>query len=73
MLLLSSTLEGMNGILSVQKREKGSKTKFLVQCLKAVKLYKTVWVELMVWTSALLNIVCIESHLLDFASAFSLI
>ena len=40
-LLLSSALEGMNDILSVQSREKGSKIKFLVPCLKVVKLYSS--------------------------------
>ena len=38
-LLLSSALEGMNDILSVQRTEKGSKTKSLVPCPKIVKLY----------------------------------
>ena len=38
-LLLSSALEGMNDILSVQRREKSSKTKSLILCLKVVKLY----------------------------------
>ena len=37
-LLLSSALEGMNGILSVQRGEKGSKTNSLVPCPKVVKL-----------------------------------
>ena len=37
-LLLSLALEGMNGILSVQRREKGSKTKSLVPSPKVVKL-----------------------------------
>ena len=37
-LLLSSALEGMNGILSVQRGENGSKTKSLVPCPKVVKL-----------------------------------
>ena len=37
-LLLSSALEGMNDILSVQRTEKGSKTKSLVPCPKVVKL-----------------------------------
>ena len=40
-LLLSSTLEGMNDILSVQRREKGSKTKSLVPYPKVVKLYNS--------------------------------
>ena len=40
-LLLSSALEGMNGILSVQRREKGSKTKTTVPCPKTVKLYNS--------------------------------
>ena len=39
MLLLSSALEGMNNILSVQRRENGSKTKSSVPCPKFVKLY----------------------------------
>ena len=38
-LLLSSALEEMNNILSVQRREKGSKTKSSVPCPKLVKLY----------------------------------
>ena len=37
-LLLSSALEETNDILSVQRREKGSKTKSLVPCPKVVKL-----------------------------------
>ena len=37
-LLLSSALERMNGILSVQRRENGSKTKSLVPCPEVVKL-----------------------------------
>ena len=40
-LLLSSALEGMNDILSVQRREKGSKTKSSVPCPKVVKLYNS--------------------------------
>ena len=40
-LLLSSVLEGMNDILSVQRREKGSKIKSLVPCPKVVKLYNS--------------------------------
>ena len=38
MLLLSSALEGINDILSVQRREKGSKLKSLVSCPKVVKV-----------------------------------
>ena len=40
-LLLSSALEGMNDILSVQRREKGSKTKSSVPCPKVVKIYNS--------------------------------
>ena len=40
-LLLSSALEGMNDILSVQRRQKGSKTKSSVPCPKFVKLYNS--------------------------------
>ena len=39
-LLLSFALEGMNDI-SVQRREKGSKTKYSVPCPKIVKLYNS--------------------------------
>ena len=41
LLLLSSALEGMNDILSVQRREKGSQSKSSVPCLKFVKLYNS--------------------------------
>ena len=40
-LLLSSALEGMSDILSVQRRENGSKTKSSVPCPKVVKLYNS--------------------------------
>ena len=40
-LLSSSALEGMNVILSVQRREKSSKTKSSVPCPKVVKLYNS--------------------------------
>ena len=40
-LLLASALEGMNDILSVQRREKGSKTRSLVSSPKVVKLYNS--------------------------------
>ena len=40
-LLLPSALERMNDILSVQRKEKGSKTKLLVPCPKVVKLYNS--------------------------------
>ena len=40
-LLLPSALERMNDILSVQRKEKGSKTKPLVPCPKVVKLYNS--------------------------------
>ena len=39
--LLSSFLERMSGILSVQRREKGSKTKPLVPCSEVFKLYNS--------------------------------
>ena len=41
MLFLSSALEGMNDTLSVQRREKGSKTKSLVSCRKIGKFYNS--------------------------------
>ena len=40
-LLLSSALEGMSDILSVQRRKNGSKTKSSVPCPKVVKLYNS--------------------------------
>ena len=40
-LLLSSVLEGINDILSVQRKEKGSKTKSSVPCPTVVKLYNS--------------------------------
>ena len=40
-LLLSSALEAMNDMSSVQRRQKGSKTKSLVFCPKVVKLYNS--------------------------------
>ena len=40
-LLLSSALEGMNDILSVQRREKDLKTNSSVPCPKVVKLYNS--------------------------------
>ena len=40
-LLLSSALERMNDILSVLRREKGSKTNYSVPCPKVVKLYNS--------------------------------
>ena len=40
-LLLSSAIEGMHDILSVQKREKGSKTNCSVPCPEVLKLYNT--------------------------------
>ena len=40
-LLLSSVFEGLNDILSVQRIEKGSKTKSSVPCPKVIKLYNS--------------------------------
>ena len=40
-LILSSALEGMNDILSVQRRERGAKTKSSVPCPKFVRLYNS--------------------------------
>ena len=61
-LLLSSVLEGMNGILSVQRREKRSSTKSSVPCSKVVKLC----LELILRTSVPPYIVWIESHFICF-------
>ena len=72
-LLFSSALEKMNDILPVQGREKNSKTKswFLVPRLSCFTMVARV--ELIVRTNVKPHIVWIESHLLGFTSAFSLI
>ena len=73
LLLLLSALEGMNDILSVQRREKGSTTKSSVPSPKVVKFYNSGMgrVDLMDQRPAAYRLD--ESHLLDFASPFSLI
>ena len=71
-LLLSSALEGMNDILSVQRRGKGSKTKSSVPCPKVVKPYNSNMGGVDLMNQLLPHIVWIESHLLIFTSAFSL-
>ena len=68
-LLSSSALEGMNDILS----EKGSETKSLVPCPKVAKLYTSGMGGDDLMDQLLLHIVWMESHLLNFTSAFSLI
>ena len=73
MLLLSSSLEGANDILSFQRREKGSKTKLSVPCFKVVGFTIAEWVELILQARVPSHIVWVESYLLDFTSAFSLI
>ena len=40
-LLLSFALEGMNDILSVQTKEKGSKTRSLIPCPMLIKVYNS--------------------------------
>ena len=72
-LLLSSAIEGMNDILSIQRREKSSKTKSLVLCPKVVKFYNSNIGGVDLMTSVLLHNVWIESHLLDLTSTFFLI
>ena len=69
-LLLSSALEQMNDILSVQRREKKEP---LVPCLKVVKIYNSGMggIDLMDQRNA--AYLWIKSHLLDLTSAFSLI
>ena len=71
MLLLWSTLEGMIDILSVQRKKKGSKTRFLVLRLSSFPI--TTWLELILWNSVVPHIAWIESDLLDFKSAFSFV
>ena len=62
----------MNDTLSVQRRDKGSKTKSWVPCPKDVRLYNSAMggVDLMDQRT---GSKVIESHLLRFTSAFSLI
>ena len=54
-----------------EKRFERLSLRFLV--LRLSNFTKAAWVKLILWTSMLSHIVCIESHLLDFTSAFSLI
>ena len=72
-LLLSSALEGMNDILSVQRREKSSKTKSSVPCPKVVKLYNSSigGIDLIDQRTAAYDLDRISS--VNFTSAFSLI
>ena len=53
--------------------EKGSKNKSSILALRLSSFTIVTWVELIFWNSALPHIVWIESHLLGFTSAFSLI
>ena len=73
LLLLLSALEGMNDILSVQRRDKGSKTKSLVPCPMVVKLYNSDMsgVDLMDQPAAVYSLGRKSS--LDLTSSFSLI
>ena len=72
LLLSSAREEGMNKISSVQRREKGLKTKSSVPCPKVFKLYNSGMgvVDLMDQRTA--AYCWSESRLLDFTSAFSL-
>ena len=73
-LLLASAIKGMNDILSVQKREKGSKTKSSVPCPEVLKLYNTGMggVDLMDQRTTAYRLDR-KSPVRDFTSAFSLI
>ena len=70
---LSSLLEGMNDILSVQRREKTSKTKSSVPCPKVVKLYNSSigGIDLIDQRTAAYDLDRISS--VNFTAAFSLI
>ena len=72
-LLSSSAFEGMNDRLSAQRRKKGSKTKSSILCPKVIKLYNSSMDGVDLELSVLPHIVWIESNLLDFTTAFSLI
>ena len=54
-----------------EKRVQRTSLWFLV--LRLSRFTIAAWVELILWTSILPHIFCMESHLLDFTSAFSLI
>ena len=49
------------------------RSSFLLLVLRLSSFAKAAWVELILWTNVLPHIVSIESHLLDFTPAFSLI
>ena len=72
-LLLSYALEEINDILSAQRIQKCSKTKSQLPCPKFVNLCNSGigGVDLMDQPTA--SYIWIESHLLDFTSAFSLV
>ena len=72
-LLLSSALEGLNDMLSVQRRKRVQRLSLWFLVLRVSSFTIAAWMELILWTSVLPHIVWIESHLLDFTSAFSLI
>ena len=63
----------MNDILSVQGREKVQRPSLRLIVLRLSSFTIAAWVEFILWTSVLPHIARIESHLLDFTSAFSLI
>ena len=63
----------MNDILSVQRRKRVQRLSLRFLVLRMSSFTIAAWVELILSTSVLLHIVWIESHLLDFTSAFSLI
>ena len=72
-LQLSSSLEGMNDILSVQKKEKGSKIKSSVPCPKVLKSYNSGMGGVDLMDQRMPHVVRIESHVLYFTTAISLI
>ena len=63
----------MNDILSVQGREKVQRPSLRLIVLRLSSFTIAAWVEFILWTSVLPHITRIESHMLDFTSAFSLI
>ena len=73
MLLSLSGLEGINAIYQFRGEKRVQRRSLRFLSLRLSSFTIAAWVELILWTSVLLHIVWIESYLLDFTSAFSLI
>ena len=72
-LLLSSALEGWMTYYQFRGEERVQRRSLWFLVLRFSSFTTAAWVELILWTSILRHVVWIETHLLDFISAFSLI